>query len=272
MAFLSIDQFLSRILLFIISAIVLGGCSNLSSDLGSFVPQAGTETKVTSAPSDEYTGPKSRIAVSSFTDKTRKGWYSRKIGDGMADQLITALVNTNRFSVVERQNLKGVMEEIGFGQSGMVDPSTAAKIGKVAGADLIVTAAVTEFEGNVGGSKTNVKARESGMMGALGGLMGGSQKAHMAIDLRITDVQTSEIIAASSVEGTSKNIDFGAVVGGFTDSTALGGALNQWENTPIEKALREVINKSVEFIQERVPNSYFRYSSKGGSSDYGGLR
>ena len=61
----------------------------------------------------------------------------------MANQLTTALVSTGCFKVVDRQNLKGVMDELGLQQSGAVDRRTASKVGKLVGADIIVTAAVT---------------------------------------------------------------------------------------------------------------------------------
>jgi len=57
---------------------------------------------VSQAQAEPYFGPKARIAVAKFTDKTGKGWITSEIGDGMADMLTTALFNTNRFVVLER--------------------------------------------------------------------------------------------------------------------------------------------------------------------------
>ena len=74
----------------------------------------GTKAEVTSgqaAPSidqaqaEAYDGPKARIAVAQFKDKTGKGWWTGQIGDGMADQLVTALFNSQRFIVLDRQTL-----------------------------------------------------------------------------------------------------------------------------------------------------------------------
>ena len=167
--------------------------------------QAGTETEVVtrSAVAECQGKPRASIAISRFDNKVRS-WrtYSAGIGDGMADQLTTALVSTGCFKVVDRQNLKGVMDEIGLQNSGAVDPRTASKIGKLVGADLIVTAAVTEFTDNSGGSKSRgggIGATRIG--GILGAIKSGTKSAHMAADLRITDVQTSEIIGATAVKG-----------------------------------------------------------------------
>ena len=57
--------------------------------------------------------------------------YSSGIGDAVADQLTTALVPTGCYRVVGRQNLKGVMDEMGLQNSGLVDPSTASRIGRL---------------------------------------------------------------------------------------------------------------------------------------------
>ena len=58
----------------------------------------------------QYNGPKARIAVARFTDKSNNSrWWRKEIGEGMADQLTTALVGTNRFIVLERQALDAVL-------------------------------------------------------------------------------------------------------------------------------------------------------------------
>ena len=84
---------------------------------------------------EAYDGPKARIAVSRFTDKTGKGWWTGAIGDGMSDMLATALFNTNRYIVLERQALQEVLEEQDLGASGRIKKETAAPIGQIEGAE-----------------------------------------------------------------------------------------------------------------------------------------
>ena len=142
-----------------------------------------------------------------------------------------------------------------------MDRSTASRIGKLVGADLIVTAAVTEFQDNSGGSR----GAAGGGLGSttagavLGGLMRAQQKAHMAVDLRITDVQTSEIIGATAVKGTATDVKSGALLGAIVPGAAGLGALQSWENTPRGAALRQVIEKSVSSIYRMIPEGYFRH-------------
>ncbi|MCO6413573.1 MAG: hypothetical protein J5I92_12620 [Thiogranum sp.] len=257
----------------ILSGLLLAGaCFALPVSAGWNPFEAKTETRVTSgegsagiqeAQSEAYNGPKARIAVSRFDNKTRGSWYSHQIGDGMADQLTTALVNTNRFIVLERQQLADVMAEQDLGATGRIRGDTAAAIGQIEGAELLITGAVTEFEGNAGGTSAS-GGGGGGLLGNLAGAVSGAvKKAHMAIDLRIIDARTSRVLLATSVEGSSTNVNVGSVVGGLlrtnSGTTALAGGLSSWENTPTEKALRQCIDQAVEFVVSKTPATYYRH-------------
>jgi curli biogenesis system outer membrane secretion channel CsgG len=204
-------------------------------------------------------GAKARIAVSRFTNKTGKGWWSGGIGDGMADMLATSLFNTNRFIVLERQAVQDVIQEQNLGASGRVSKETAADIGKIEGAELLVMGAVTEFEPGASGGGGGVSG--SGIPGwggrILGGIAGGFKEAHLAIDLRLVDARTSRIVAATSVEGTATDVNLGGLLGGSGSNVALAGSLGGWSKTPMEKALRICLNKAVEFVVSQTPPQYY---------------
>ncbi len=231
-------------------------------------PAAGTTTNVrdeggpslAEAQAAPYDGPQARIAVARFTNKSSDAynWYSPEIGDGMADMLTTALFNSGRFIVLERQALEDVLAEQDLGASGRVSQQTAAAIGQIEGAELLVVAAVTEFEGNAGGTQGGAGGIGGGVFGAV---FGGVRSAHMAIDLRIIDARTSRVLAATSVEGEAKDFNIGGALAGYTGSVGLGGALSTWKNTPREKALRQVIGAAVDYIISKTPASYYHYGS-----------
>ncbi len=258
-------QPLSQLTLGLILSLALSGCGTMQ--------QAGTKTNVTNennggdinqARMEAWDGPKARIAVAKFTDKTHKGWYNNGIGQGMADQLSTALVNTGRYIVLERQNMDSIIQEQSFGQSGLVKRGTAARMGRIEGAELLIVAAVTEFEGNSGGGGGGFGGGGFGttggvLAGVIGGIASGYKKAHMAIDLRVIDAESSRVLAATSVEGESTDVSMGGAVGGFFGGGALGGALGSWKNTPVEKALRQVINDAVKFVVSKTPTNFYRH-------------
>ena len=204
-------------------------------------------------------GAKARIAVSRFTNKTGGGWWSGAIGDGMADMLATSLFNTNRFIVLERQAVQDVIQEQNLGASGRVSKETAAAIGKIEGAELLVMGAVTEFEpGSSGGGGSLSGSGIPGWGGRiLGGLSGAFKEAHLALDLRLVDARTSRIVAATSVEGTATDVNLGALAGGYGPNVAMAGSLGGWSKTPMEKALRICLNKAVEFVVSQTPPQYY---------------
>jgi len=238
-------------------AIALAGCESL------FEPQATVtgglnSPTIAQAQAVPYNGPRARIAVVSFDQKAAKG-YGR-VGDGLADMLATELVNTNRFIVLERQELGAVMAEQDLARSGRVSAATGAPTGQIEGAELLVTGAVTAFEPNYqGGSLGGIllSRRHPGGLGA------GLKQAYIAIDMRIIDARTSRIVAATTVEGRATDIagSIGGVIGG--GSSRLGIGLGAFRNTPMEKAVRVCLAKAVQFIVSRTPPQYYHYDTTG---------
>jgi curli biogenesis system outer membrane secretion channel CsgG len=104
----------------------------------------GGGPNINQATQESAHGPKARIAVAKFLDKSGKG-QAAGIGSGMADMLATSLFQTGRYIVLERQNLQDVLSEQDLGASGRVRPDTAAAIGQVEGAEILVTGNITEF-------------------------------------------------------------------------------------------------------------------------------
>ena len=217
---------------------------------------SGGGPDIQQAQQEAYNGHKARIAVARFNDKTAKGWWTGQIGDGMAEMLATALFNTDRYIVLERQTLQDVLGEQDLGASGRVRKDTASPIGQVEGAELLVTGTVTEFEpgssgigGGIGGGSNSI----------VGGILGGIKKSHIAIDIRVIDSRTSRIVAATTLEGTAKDIaGLGGLAGG-----KLSGELDGWHNQPIEKALRIAIGEATNFIASQTPVQYYYCGASG---------
>jgi curli biogenesis system outer membrane secretion channel CsgG len=215
------------------------------------------------AQQEAYDGPKARVAVSQFKDKTGKGWWTGAIGDGMADMLSTALFHSNRYIVLERQQVSDVLREQDLGAAGRIKKGTEAPIGEIEGAELLITGAVTEFEGAASGVGGGIGGIGGTAGRVLGGIAGGIKKAHMAIDMRVIDTRTSRIVAATSVEGEATDFALGGALAGAGSGGALGGALGGWSKTPTEKALRLCIQEAVKFIVSKTPQTYYHYGASG---------
>ena len=83
------------------------------------------------------------------------------------------------------------------------------------------------------------------------------------MDLRIVDVRTRRIINTTTVEGKASSFKIGGLGGGWGSAGFLGGGLSVYKNTPMEKAIRVMIEKAVNYIATQTPSSYFRYSPSG---------
>jgi hypothetical protein len=83
--------------------------------------------------------------------------------------LLTALVKQGRFQVIERERLDAVLQEQQLSQTALTDPTTAVRIGRLAGAEGIIVGTVTE-----------------------------TQKA-LGVSIRFVDVETSVILAEEYV-------------------------------------------------------------------------
>ena len=132
-------------------------------------------------------------AIVSFDDGSiqREKWWGPgwDVGSGLADILTTSILSTNRFRLLERSLLKQVTAEQDLGASSRVDPSKAAKLGRVIGADYLIMGRVTEFAW-----ETRRAGGIGDVAGRLVGLKQSVTKARVAVDIHIVDADTSEIV------------------------------------------------------------------------------
>ena len=132
-----------------------------------------------------------RIAVVGITS-TAPGyiWSSDSpLAQGATDLMVNALLSTNRFRVFERAKLDAILQEQGFQHfSGLVDQTTAVKLGKMIGVDSILT-----------GSLTNV-AFVKGEVFKFGPLKIRKSYVKVVMTIRIIDVTTAEILFSALQE------------------------------------------------------------------------
>ncbi len=83
-------------------------------------------------------GERMGVAILPFENKGA----SRDLGEIILDKMITVLWNQERFKVMERAALNQVLAEQSLGQTGVLDATTAAEIGKGIGVDAIIIGSV----------------------------------------------------------------------------------------------------------------------------------
>ncbi len=238
----------AKVLVLVLTAFLISACTETTTNVqggGPTVQEALT-----------YHGPKARIAVASFKCKAAK--CGGEIGDGLADMLATALFRTGRFVVLERgEGFEEVKKELELGQSEYVHPGKAVQKGQVESADILVIGAITAFEPNYTGGGGAVGGLFGTVLGGVGAKM---KNAYIAADIRLVDVRTGRVINATTVEGKATSWGIGGGLGArVSHSVYLGGALGAYKNTPMEKAIRVMLQNAVNYIAQMVPESYFRY-------------
>jgi len=91
---------------------------------------------------------RTRLAVIDFEQKGEQEFRGKQVGEIVAEWLITSLVRTGRFDVVERAQLQKILKEQQLGLTGMLNQETAAKVGELLGVKVIITGSVIRL-GNV---------------------------------------------------------------------------------------------------------------------------
>jgi curli biogenesis system outer membrane secretion channel CsgG len=186
---------------------------------------------LTALPAQSFAQGKIKVAIWEFENHADGYWYSGKLGPAARDQIDTEFSEnsalSSKFSVIERDKLALVLKEQGLATSGAVDPSSAAKVGKILGVKYIILGGVDKFAIN------NTK----GAVGAFG-VGGNLVQANATINLRFIDSTTAERVVSISADGEIKK------GGGFFKGTSLSRDA-EWgiASETIQKTAKAIVAK-----------------------------
>ena len=205
------------------AVLLAAGCTSTATVVSS--SSGPTISQVQQAPAN---GPQYRVAVSAFDYKAAQ---RSDVGQGMADMLSDSLFNTGRFIVLEREHLNEVTQEQDLANSGRFNQATAAPIGKLEGAQLLIRGSVTAFE----------PACKGGSLIIISG-----NQACVTINIRIIDAATGRVVNATTVNGTSASNSVGLIFARGDMPIGLGA----YSKTPMEQAIRNCIEQAVNYIAQ----------------------
>ncbi len=223
-------NFVPKVLVCIVSAFLLMNCSAIDQAI-----HPDEKTTSPTWPSYEqimkknYRGPKARVAVIRFVDKSREKETSQ-VGDGMTEMLRNALLATNRYIVQVRKSSEDV--------SRSKDLRDGLRLRNEEEIDLVIEGAIREFEPGIPGA---------------GDETGGASS--VTITVTVTDPKTNQILATEKVRG--KATDFRRT---SSRSGGLPEVFKVFSKTPMEKAIRTSIEESASFIVAKTPPGYYRVS------------
>ncbi len=196
---------------------MLGGCATESSR-SLPVAQVASANQV-------YQGVRSPISVGKFDNRSSylRGLFSDgvdRLGGQAKTILITHLQQSNRFSVMDRDNLTELAQEAQLNKQTQ----------KLKGANFVVTGDVTEF------GRKEVGDRQ--LFGILG--RGKSQIAYAKVNLNIVDVNTSQVVYSTQGAG-EYSLDNREIIG-FGGTASYDSTLN---GKVLDLAIREAVDKLV---------------------------
>jgi curli biogenesis system outer membrane secretion channel CsgG len=206
----------------LLSALILSSLAGCATESSRAVAVAIPTSATTAAP---YVGPRALIAVGKFDNRSSfmRGVFSDgvdRLGGQSKTILIAQLQSTNRFNVLDRDNLNELKQEAGFKQQGQ----------KIKGADFVITGDVTEF-----GRKEVGDQQLFGIMGR-----GKTQVAYAKVTLNVVNINTSEVVYSAS--GAGEYSLSNREVLGFGGTASYDSTLN---GKVLDLAMREAVDRLV---------------------------
>ncbi|MEM5389389.1 CsgG/HfaB family protein [Paraburkholderia phymatum] len=208
------------LLVAVLAAAALGGCATEAS--------RSLPTPEVSSANVPHAGKPVPVAVGKFDNRSSymRGIFSDgvdRVGSQAKTLLVTALQQSRRFSVLERDNLSEIRQEA----------QIANKAQQLKGANYVITGDVTEF-----GRK---EVGDQQLFGILG--RGKSQVAYAKVSLNIVDTTTSEVITSS--EGAGEYSLSNREIIGFGGTASYDSTLN---GKVLDLAIKEAVNHLVEQV------------------------
>nr|WP_164485929.1 CsgG/HfaB family protein [Pseudomonas sp. SBT1-2] len=216
-------RLISKLVMSGVALAVLAGMSGCATESSRALPVE----KVQSA-NQVWTGARVPMAVGKFDNRSSymRGIFSDgvdRLGGQAKTILITHLQQTNRFNVLDRDNMGEIQQEAAI----------KGQAQKLKGADFVVTGDVTEF-----GRKETGDHQLFGILGR-----GKTQVAYAKVALNIVNISTSEVVY--STQGAGEYALSNREVIGFGGTASYDSTLN---GKVLDLAMREAVNRMVEAI------------------------
>lgn len=223
----------SFLFLFLFLTILIFGCAGIP-ELTSF----RTDNIVRGPEFSPYSGLKKRIAVVDFETLSTKS--SDKLGSAVADMLVTQLIRSERFIVVERSRIEQILQEQAIGQSGAVTEESAPVVGRLLGAESLIIGKVIEAKQETGAHKFDDEDNKWGL--ALKATV-----AHTQIHYKMINSSTGEILLADNVTASEIKPGFGLETKDFDFNNMF-----DFDQTVLGTAIRKAVNKMSQDIVDNV--------------------
>lgn len=216
---------MNRISLVVVVAVALAATACVSSSESAGRSKGLANVGTYSAPPPN--APRPRVGCPQWmVEESGKG-QSEPLGRQAADIMTTLATNSHRFQVIERAQLKQLLNEQGL--EGIVRPEEMAQYGKVRGVDYLLFGKVTNLrvKKETGKSGFGLGDVQLPFGGRAGGMDVSSDKTtikvEMGVDIRLVDPESGAVVAAqhSDFDRTDQANAFGVkILGAHAESDA----------------------------------------------------
>lgn len=175
---------------------------------------------------DQGQQPRTVVAVMNFAGAEV---LEQRLQIQISDALVTSMVQAGRFDVVERQRLDLVMNEQNLHERGLVDPATAARVGKILGAQLVVYGVLT------GATEQKIDKFSYDLI-----------RIEVSMDVRAVDVSTGKVAISETAKGSAE-----ARIITSADGTIISGPTNY--DPLYHEASRQALDRAAALVSGAVP-------------------
>lgn len=178
----------------------------------------------------DYSGPRTSMAIGNFQNSSpyMRGIFSAgedRLGNQAKTILKTHLSQTNRFNLVDRDNMQEIEREA----------KLAGTEQDLVGARYVITGQVTEFGRKEVGDKA--------LFGILG--RGKTQVAYSKVSVNLVDVRTSQVV--KSIQGAGEYSLSSREILGFGGTSSYDSTLN---GKVLNLSITDAVNKLVEALEK----------------------
>lgn len=189
-----------------------------------------------------FDGLRTTVAVVPFVNKSDVD--TKNLGSAIADMLISSLVRSGRFVVLEREQLEQIIHEQVLGQTGVITEETTTEVGHLLGVQTLIIGEILEVEQETSlrtlGDEEDKKPWSIDLKATVG---------HVNYAFKLIDTATGEIIASEHVSATEFRPGIGVKTKevDFEDTYEL-------DQTILGLASRKAINKIAKLIVATASN------------------
>ncbi|HEY8392299.1 MAG TPA: CsgG/HfaB family protein [Capillibacterium sp.] len=175
-------------------------------------------------------------------------WDQRdQLIEGITQMITDRLANQPDLILIERERIKEILTEQHFQQSGAVDLSSAVKIGRILGVDILVLGSINDFSLT---SKSGV---------GFGPLQVSGTTARTVLSARLVGVETGQILGSIDAEGKETGLDLS-----IDKLQGLSFGTKQFEESILGKALNKAVDSFCAQFNQTLAKAKDRLGGSGG--------